>query len=120
MILDKVKQFVSSASAPSEAASQRDGAFSYRAETHAGAWGGSLGLLAVLTVVYAPSYTGEVLAAAASLAAYALGEKEAEAKDAQVPRAVINEVRKEPQYLLGCFVGGVGLGVGVVAVLSLV
>lgn len=117
-MISKLKQLVSSASAPSEQHTERDGLFSHRAESHAGVWGAGLGLLLVLTAVYAPGYTSEVLAVAASLVVYALGEREAEVKDAQVPRSVIKEVRKEPQYLLGFFIAGVLFGLGVVAVLG--
>lgn len=118
MVLDKLKQIVSSASAPSEQHTQRNGLFSHKAETHAGVWGGGLGLLSVLTAVYAPGYTSGVVAVAASLVVYALGEREAEVKDTQIPREVIDEARREPQYLLGCFIGGVVLGVLVVWVLG--
>jgi len=120
MILDKLKQLVSTASAPSEQATERNGAFSYRSETHAFVWGLSLGTLLILTLRYFPEQTMMVFSPIAALVSYAFLDRREKARAAPVPESVAREAEKEPQYLAGGLFVGVWVGVVLVAVLAAV
>jgi len=106
-MLDRLRKWAQSDFlADSEAASDREGYLSYRAEWHAAAWGFAAGVVAMLS--------GQLVVVAATV-----GWLFTRAGDGKVPGFIPypKQFQKESAYLLGHMVAGlvVGLGLRVVA-----
>lgn len=98
-LLESLLAFIKTAGSPSEADTTRDGAFSYKSETHAAGLGiaagwyyGATGQTQLLSLVYAAAVYGRVV-----------GEEGQR-------RRLIKDVVREPHYALGAVVVGWLLG----------
>ena len=90
--------FFRQAGAVSESDTERDGAFSYHAETHAAGIGAGVGVTAAATGEYRLAGVVVSMAFGTNRGETALDPK------------VIEDIRQEPHYALGGLVAGVTLG----------
>jgi hypothetical protein len=100
-MLDWLRTRLRQAGAPSEDATDRDGAFSFHAETHAAGVGAGLGFAAVAT--------GNVQWLALLLPAVTAGLRARQGEFGKI----LADVRQEPHYALGGLVAGALLGLAV-------
>lgn len=97
-LLDSLIDRLREAGAKREADTERDGAFSYHAETHSAGIGAGLGMAAALTGQW------RLVGLVVSIGVYA-----ARGKSALDPK-IAADVRQEPHYALGGLVLGVCIG----------
>lgn len=103
-----LRSLVRSAGAPSEADTDRDGAFSYKSETHAVGYGLALGVGIALAQAGWP-YVLELMLASVG----GLGIKRKRRNE-----RVWREITDEPQYFLPMIVVGLLVGTAIASVLS--
>jgi len=94
-LVEWVRRRVREAGAKSESATDRDGAFSYKSETHAAALGFGAGLVSALLVLFKMPEASPLPAVA--VVAWALGIR-------KVPKSAdphVRDIAREPAYAVG-------------------